>query len=88
MKIYVIRFQVCLTSNCGQSYKVASFASHPAALFYENNLPFSLSCDNLLLSGNDTLRPSPSNEILHLVRDVMPRNLTDKKVGTKFEVYI
>ena len=40
-------------------------------MFYKYRLPFSLSCDNLLLSGNDKLRPSPTKEILHLARDVM-----------------
>ena len=88
VEIFICRFQFCLTSNCGQGYKVSSFDSHPAALFYRHKLPFSLSCDNLLLSGNDKLRPSPSNEILHLVRDVMPRNLADKEVGSTSEVYI
>lgn len=63
--------EVCLTSNCGQAYKVSSYDCHPAALFYKYRLPFSLSCDNLLLSGNDKLRPSPTKEILHLARDVM-----------------
>ena len=65
---------MCLTSNCGQRYKVESYEFHPAALFFKHKLPFSLSCDNLLLSGNHELRPSPTNEILHLARDVIPDN--------------
>ena len=79
---------MCLTSNCGQGYKVPSFDCHPAALFYKHKLPFSLSCDNLLLSGNDKLRPSPSKEILHLARDVFQGTKYSEEGGNKFEVCI
>ena len=50
---------------------MSCFGAHPVALFYQHELPFSLSCDNLLLSGNDILRPTPSNEVLHLAREVV-----------------
>ena len=56
-------------------YKVSSFAEHPAKTFYECGLPFSLSCDNLLLSGDDPeAPPTPAGEILHLVYDVFRGN--------------
>ena len=69
---------------------MSSFDRHPAALFYKHRLPFSLSCDNLLLSGNHELRPSPSNEVLHLARDVIPNNqlLEAKVCGKEVEVYV
>ena len=54
-----------------RGYKVPSYAEHPARTFYECGLPFSLSCDNLLLSGDDPAAPpTPAGEILHLVYDV------------------
>ena len=54
-----------------RGYKVPSYAEHPARTFYECSLPFSLSCDNLLLSGDDPAAPpTPAGEILHLVYDV------------------
>ena len=59
--------QVCLTSNVARGYKVPSFAEHPARAFYESGIPFSLRCDNLLLSGDSPEAPDPTGEILHLV---------------------
>ena len=54
-----------------RGYKVPSYAEHPVRAFYECGLPFSLSCDNLLLSGDHPdAPPSPTGEILHLVYDV------------------
>ena len=50
-----------------RGYKVPSFAEHPARAFYESGIPFSLSCDNLLLSGDSPEAPDPTGEILHLV---------------------
>lgn len=63
--------EVCLTSNVARGYKVPCFAEHPARAFHDCGLPFSLSCDNLLLSGDDPeAPPSPAGEVLHLVYDV------------------
>merc|ERR1712223_2373514 len=62
--------KVCLTSNVGNGFKVPSYAEHPARLLQESGVAFSLSCDNLLLSGDLHHRPSPTAEILHLVKDV------------------
>ena len=52
-----------------RGYKVPCFAEHPVRVFHECGLPFSLSCDNLLLSGDKPeAPPSPVGEILHLGR--------------------
>lgn len=64
--------EVCLTSNVG--YKVKSYEEHPAKLFYENGLPFSLSMDNWLLSGRADLVPNSSGELLHLAQHVIGGN--------------
>ena len=67
---------------------MSSFDAHPAALFYQHELPFSLSCDNLLLSGNDMLRPTPSNEVLHLAREVMTPKKDNIETKIALEVFI
>ena len=54
---HLLHFQVCLTSNVGRGFKVASYDVHPAATFHERRLPFTLSSDNLLLSGDRDLQP-------------------------------
>lgn len=70
--------EVCLTSNVGRRFKVESYEVHPAKIFAQEEIPFSLSCDNLLLSGDLTLRPDPSEEILHLVNDVLAGDEQEK----------
>ena len=67
---------------------MSSFGAHPVALFYEHELPFSLSCDNLLLSGNDILRPTPSNEVLHLAREVVTVNKDEMENNIVLTVFI
>ncbi|TRY77146.1 hypothetical protein TCAL_12512 [Tigriopus californicus] len=63
--------EVCLTSNVGRGFKVKSFADHPAKVFAQEKIPFALSCDNLLLSGDLSIRPNPCGEIMHLLDDVL-----------------
>ncbi len=65
-----IRVKVCLTSNIGRGYKVPSYAAHPAKAFFRAGLPFTLSCDNTMLSGDESVAPDPTAEILHFVYDV------------------
>ena len=67
---------------------MSSFDAHPAALFYQHELPFSLSCDNLLLSGNDILRPTPSNEVLHLAREVVTAKKDEMENNIVLTVFI
>ena len=67
---------------------MSSFGAHPVALFYEHELPFSLSCDNLLLSGNDILRPTPSNEVLHLAREVVTAKKDKMENNIEMTVFI
>ena len=63
-------FEVCLTSNVARGFKVKSFDVHPVKILWRNRIPFSLSMDNWLLSGDEVNRPSPSSELLHLTKDV------------------
>ena len=65
-----ITVEVCLTSNIGNGFKVASYAEHPAQLLAAAGVKFSLSSDNLLLSGDALHAASPTAELLHLVRDL------------------
>ena len=67
---------------------MSSFGAHPVGLFYQHELPFSLSCDNILLSGNDILRPTPSNELLHLAREVMTAKKDKMENKIVLKVYI
>ena len=67
---------------------MSSFDAHPAALFFQHELPFSLSCDNLLLSGNDLLRPTPSNEVLHLAREVVTAKKDKMENNIEMTVFI
>ena len=67
---------------------MSSFDAHPAASFYQHELPFSLSCDNLLLSGNDLLRPTPSNEVLHLAREVVTAKKDRMENNIEMTVFI
>ena len=67
---------------------MSSFGAHPAAFFYQHELPFSLSCDNLLLSGNDMLRPTPSNEVLHLAREVVTAKKDKMENNIVLKVFI
>merc|ERR1712019_303972 len=53
MKANNITVGVCLTSNVGFGYKVASFSEHPVRLMLQHGIPFTLSCDNTLLSGDE-----------------------------------
>lgn len=66
----ITSLEVCLTSNVAFGNKVDSYEVHPVKKFFEERIPFSLSCDNLLLSGDLRSQPSPVNEILHLAHDV------------------
>lgn len=70
MKRNNITVEVCLTSNIGNGFKVANYGVHPVKLLQEAGVQYSLSSDNLLLSGDLAHRPGPTAEILHLVRDV------------------
>ena len=63
-------FEVCLTSNVARGFKVKSYDVHPVKILWRNRIPFSLSMDNWLLSGDEVNRPSPSGELLHLIKDV------------------
>jgi adenosine deaminase len=62
--------KVCLTSNVAMGAKVSSYAAHPAREFFRAGLPFAMSCDNLLISGDLENRPDPVMEVVHLVEDV------------------
>ena len=55
----------------GRGFKVPSFDQHPAKIFFAENLPFSLSCDNILLSGDMEIQADPLKEVGHLAYDVM-----------------
>eukprot|EP00090_Calanus_glacialis_P013354 TRINITY_DN21991_c0_g1_i1.p1 TRINITY_DN21991_c0_g1~~TRINITY_DN21991_c0_g1_i1.p1 ORF type:complete len:375 (-),score=92.69 TRINITY_DN21991_c0_g1_i1:75-1199(-) len=65
-----ITVEVCLTSNIGNGFKVANYSVHPVRVMQQQGVAFSLSSDNLLLSGDHAHAPSPTAEILHLVNDV------------------
>jgi len=65
-----ITIEVCLTSNIGNGFKVKNYAEHPVKLLQESGVQYSLSCDNLLLSGDKQHAPSPTAELLHLALDV------------------
>ena len=49
---------------------MTSYAEHPAQLLAAAGVKFSLSSDNLLLSGDALHAASPTAELLHLVRDL------------------
>ena len=65
-----ITVEVCLTSNIGNGYKVKDYSMHPVRQLAETGVSFSLSSDNLLLSGDAEHAASPTGELLHLVHDV------------------
>ena len=65
-----ITLEVCLTSNIGNGFKVASYAVHPVRQLEEAGVAYSLSSDNLLLSGDPGHAPGPTAELLHLVHSV------------------
>ena len=65
-----ITVEVCLTSNIGNGYKVRDYSVHPVRLLAEAGASFSLSSDNLLLSGDSEHAAAPTAELLHLVHDV------------------
>ena len=65
-----ITVEVCLTSNIGNGFKVANYSVHPVKLLHEKGVSFSLSSDNLLLSGDHLYAPSPTGDLLHLVHSV------------------
>ena len=52
-------------------FKVPSSSAHPVKTMWQNRIPFTLSMDNWMLSGDEANRPSPEGEICHLVRDVI-----------------
>ncbi len=61
-----------MTSNVALGAKFVSLASHPARVFSDRGLAFSLSSDNLMLSGDlGTGPPRPDGEVLRLVHDVL-----------------
>ena len=70
MKENNITVEVCLTSNIGNGFKVSNYSVHPVKVMQEQGVAFSLSSDNLLLSGDHDHAPSPTAEVLHLVHDV------------------
>ena len=70
MKKHNITVEACLTSNIGNGFKVANYREHPVKIMQELGVAFSLSSDNLLLSGDHLHAPSPTAEVLHLVHDV------------------
>ena len=49
---------------------MANYSVHPVKILQERGVKFSLSSDNLLLSGDQTEAPSPTGELLHLVHQV------------------
>ena len=51
MKKRNITVEVCLTSNIGNGFKVADYSVHPVKILHQRGVKFSLSSDNLLLSG-------------------------------------
>jgi adenosine deaminase len=61
-------FECCLSANVG--WKVPSYAEHPVKRMIRAGVKVALCCDNLLLSGAADRVPSPSNEIVHFIRDV------------------
>jgi len=65
-----VTVEVCLTSNIGNGFKVANYGVHPVKILSAGGVAFSLSSDNLLLSGDHLHAPSPTMELLHLVEDV------------------
>jgi len=65
-----ITVEVCLTSNIGNGFKVKNYSEHPVKILQAQGVKFSLSSDNLLLSGDAKFAPSPTAELLHLVHDV------------------
>ena len=65
-----ITVEVCLTSNIGNGFKVSSYSVHPVRILQQRGVKFSLSSDNLLLSGDRQHAASPTGEILHLVHHV------------------
>ena len=70
MKRNNITVEACLTSNIGNGFKVANYSVHPVKLMHQLGVSFSLSSDNLLLSGDTNHAPSPTAELLHLIYDV------------------
>ena len=49
---------------------MANYSVHPVKILHKKGVKFSLSSDNLLLSGDKDQAPSPTGEILHLVHHV------------------
>jgi len=70
MIINNITVEVCLTSNIGNGFKVKNYSVHPVKILHQKGVSYSLSSDNLLLSGDHDHAPSPTAELLHLVHDV------------------
>ena len=49
---------------------MANYSVHPVKILQERGVKFSLSSDNLLLSGDKDHAPSPTGELLRLVHQV------------------
>lgn len=62
--------ECCLTSNVGGSKKCAHYGVHPIAMMRRLGIKCTLNSDNILLSGDDVLRPCPSNEIEKYVTEI------------------
>lgn len=61
-------FECCLTANVG--WKIPSYCVHPIRDMVRRGIQVSLNSDNLLLSGSHDREASPTNEIVHFIRDV------------------
>jgi adenosine deaminase len=58
--------EVCLTSNLR---RVGSYADHPVGLLLGAGIKCCINCDNLFLSGDRAHQPSPTAELVRLVRE-------------------
>ena len=66
-----VTFEVCLTSNVARKFKVNSYFDHPVKTMWRERIPFTLSMDNWMLSGDEENRPTPAGEVAHFVNDVI-----------------
>ena len=66
-----ISVEICLTSNCDNVDKCASYSKHPLSKFIANHVKIAgLNVDNLLLAGNRlTGLPDPSGEFTRAILD-------------------
>ena len=67
-----IGVEVCITSNCGNPDRCATFSDHPIRVMLEKGIKVSgLNCDNTMLSGNRIIgRPDPLTECTRALLNV------------------